>query len=582
MKYQFEIKLKSDLCASSGESMGSYIDNDICYDENGIPYIPSKRLKGLLRECAEEYCDWDNSFRDSIDKIFGIEGSRNPGALKIDNAYISEYETITEELSTVPQRFKPYLSKQKILNSYTYTRYQTAVDAKTGTSLKNTLRATRVVKKDNVFFADVEIHAEENSKEMKLFQNAIKLCQHMGRNRTRGYGEIVCRLKKKEETKANAISIDASDDTRCEIQVLLKAESEIMVAKQNTENSENYIPGSNILGNVAKRYLAENPIDFENMTDEYVSLFLNGDVTYSNAYYYRPAKRKENTGRPNENRQIAYITEEAGREFYPIPFSYATVKNSKHEYYNKMFDITKDNVQLSNITDQYVTLDGTDYLEEVKLTENYHHQRPKNKAIGHAIPKEDGGTLYQYTAIMKNQYFLTKIAGTAKNLKKIIKYLPIGETLRVGKSKSTEYGKLKIEDIKVAKVKEQEKTYQKFAVVLTSNVILMNQGQITISKDKFVDTLKDKLGGDIQEERAFINYEKVSGYNILWNLPKEQVESLKAGSVFVFTSPNGVRLKDEYAIGQRQNEGYGKIKMIDLEGKDARTSFEKSRGRKRK
>lgn len=543
MKYELEIKLKSDLCASSGESMGSYIDSDVCYDDNGIPYIPSKRIKGILRESAQEYCDWNEKLKDCIDSIFGIEGERNPGKLKIDNAYIKGYETVTEELNEIP---KDYVSKQRIINAFTYTRYQTAIDENTGTSLDNSLRTTRVVKQGNVFVANIDIDADE--KEIKLLENASKLCKHMGMNRTRGYGEISCELKKANIDNSNKkIDINIDDDLECEIRLLLKAESEIMVSKQNAEITENYIPGSNILGSIAKKYLDENKIDFENITDEFINLFLNGNVKYNNAY----------------------ITDKAENVYYPIPFSYTKVKNVQNEFYNKMFDVTKENVQLSGITGKFVTLEGKDFIKEVEQTENYHHQRPKDKSIGHAIPKEDGGTLYQYTAIAKNQYFLCKIVGKASYLKQIAKYISEGEVLRVGKSKSTEYGKLVIKNIKISEVKLAEKTYKKFAVILTSNNIVMKDAQITTDKEAFVNILKDKLGENIKLERAFINYEKVSGYNIIWNLPKEQLESFKAGSVFVFNCDEGISLKSNYTIGQKQNEGYGNFVIIDLEGKNS-------------
>ena len=58
MRKKLQIELKSDLCAGSGESLGSLIDTDICYDEYGFPYIPSKRLKGLIKEAFIEYMDW--------------------------------------------------------------------------------------------------------------------------------------------------------------------------------------------------------------------------------------------------------------------------------------------------------------------------------------------------------------------------------------------------------------------------------------------------------------------------------------------------------------------------------------------
>ena len=46
------IKLLSDLCTYSGDTYNSVVDTDVVYDENGIPYIPAKRIKGCIREAA--------------------------------------------------------------------------------------------------------------------------------------------------------------------------------------------------------------------------------------------------------------------------------------------------------------------------------------------------------------------------------------------------------------------------------------------------------------------------------------------------------------------------------------------------
>ena len=53
-KYQIKIELLSDLCVSDGGVYNSSLDTDICYDAYGFPFIPAKRLKGCLRECAQE------------------------------------------------------------------------------------------------------------------------------------------------------------------------------------------------------------------------------------------------------------------------------------------------------------------------------------------------------------------------------------------------------------------------------------------------------------------------------------------------------------------------------------------------
>lgn len=52
-KSQIRIELLSDLCAADGNGYNSSVDVDVCHDDCGLPYIPAKRLKGCLRECAQ-------------------------------------------------------------------------------------------------------------------------------------------------------------------------------------------------------------------------------------------------------------------------------------------------------------------------------------------------------------------------------------------------------------------------------------------------------------------------------------------------------------------------------------------------
>ena len=54
----------------SGLSAGSKLDSTIIKDENGLPYVPGKTIKGLIREMAELS---DN--KDFIFKCFGSSSS---------------------------------------------------------------------------------------------------------------------------------------------------------------------------------------------------------------------------------------------------------------------------------------------------------------------------------------------------------------------------------------------------------------------------------------------------------------------------------------------------------------------------
>ncbi|HOJ38397.1 MAG TPA: hypothetical protein PLP99_11030 [Ignavibacteriales bacterium] len=54
LDYAEEFRKISDTLPGSGESFTSYVDVDIVFDEYGIPYLPAKRIRGILRETAEE------------------------------------------------------------------------------------------------------------------------------------------------------------------------------------------------------------------------------------------------------------------------------------------------------------------------------------------------------------------------------------------------------------------------------------------------------------------------------------------------------------------------------------------------
>ena len=53
LNIELQIKLLSDMHLGSGKADVN-LDADIVYDENGMPYFPAKRLKGLLYESAKE------------------------------------------------------------------------------------------------------------------------------------------------------------------------------------------------------------------------------------------------------------------------------------------------------------------------------------------------------------------------------------------------------------------------------------------------------------------------------------------------------------------------------------------------
>ena len=169
------IKLLSDLCTCSGETYNSMVDMDVVYDENGIPYIPAKRIKGCIREAALEMVEIGIIEKKQYERIFGKEGNSR-AAFTLSNAYITGYSEAVEALQACSHR--ELVSQQNVLNQYTYMRTQTSVDLETGVADENSLRTLRVVKKGLVFEADCDVW--DQTENLEVFKQAVSLVKHMG------------------------------------------------------------------------------------------------------------------------------------------------------------------------------------------------------------------------------------------------------------------------------------------------------------------------------------------------------------------------------------------------------------------
>ena len=194
---KIQIKLLSDLCTCSGETYNSIVDTDVTYDENGIPYIPAKRIRGCIREAGLEMLEFGLISQQEYEEVFGKEGNRN-SAFSLSNAYISDYEEVTEALQKTP--FTELKSQQNVLDQYTATRTQTAVDLRTGVADKNSLRTIRVVRKGLTFEADCNWKSKvskgdsEKAFRPEILGQAVSLVKHMGMSRTRGLGLVRMKL----------------------------------------------------------------------------------------------------------------------------------------------------------------------------------------------------------------------------------------------------------------------------------------------------------------------------------------------------------------------------------------------------
>ncbi len=535
---KIRIELLSDLCTYSGETYNSLVDMDVIYDEYGIPYIPAKRIKGCIREAALEMQELGVISAEEYHRLFGREGNQK-STFWLSNAYIKDYKQILSDL----QKFqvKEIVTPQNVLEQYTSMRTQTAVNFESGVADKTSLRTMRVVNKGLVFDAECAVQEEDK----KNFRNAVSLVKHMGVSRTRGLGLISMALDEKDEEKAKekwkekrkallALKNQVGEHNRLEYQIHLNSAMMCKSAQGNQAVTQDYIAGSKVLGLLANKMGEKN---------------------------YRDLMEKEGFQVSN-----AYIMSE-DRRCIPARISLQKIKDQS---YKEDGTITlKDAVCGTVRTKEQMTAAGADYMDsenricEVTTEISYHHQRPKNKAIGKATGLDDGSGFYQLCAICADQTFGGYIYADKESAEKILDTLAERKEIRMGYGKSSEFGAIELNITNVRTPEVHSKRVNDAVITLASDVILYNEnGMLTTDTETLKEYLEDMVNAaDLEIRRPFLRYETIGGYNTTWKCRKPIFYALGKGSVFVLHSDQGfdLDLLNRQFIGERVAEGYGEL-----------------------
>ncbi len=538
-RYQLKIKLLSDLCVSDGGVYNSLIDTDICYDAYGFPYIPGKRIKGCLRECAQELKDWGKEI--PIRKIFGDKGS-GAGSLRLGNAYIehmSDYKAEVERL--LPS---PVVCRQNVVSHFTYTRTQTRLNEETGIAEEGSLRTTRVVKKGLVFRADVLLE-EKYKADLELCCTVLK---HMGISRTRGLGEVSVALEPYSGKDREESFVSDADQISPKADILeyeLYLEDPVVCKSVNggQENTQDYIGGSKILGLLLQR--ADDR--------EKEALLSDNSLIFSNAYLSVDRKR-----------------------CVEVPASLYAIKNNSREYVDKTAAEVyeqKDTEQLNQIKHCYICRNdfGELMLCHVSMEERYHHRRPEDKGIGRVAEDESGDSrFYQISSISAGQTFGGYIKGDPDMLKTIKRLLAQNPDCYVGYGRNTEYGKCMI---RVAGGKESSRPVKKKAarvlVKLESPAIVYGKNAMyTTDSEALLEEICAALEvskEQISRTEKYIGYTTAGGFNLTWGRRKPHVEAFDKGTVLriYFAAEQEILVQDRYFIGERCQEGFGEMTLLE-------------------
>lgn len=546
---KIQIKLLSDLCTCSGETYNSIVDTDVTYDENGIPYIPAKRIRGCIREAGLEMLEFGLISQQEYEKVFGKEGNQN-SAFSLSNAYISDYEEVTEALRKTP--FTELKSQQNVLDQYTATRTQTAVDLRTGVADKNSLRTIRVVRKGLTFEADcnwkpkVSKGDSEKAFRPEILGQAVSLVKHMGMSRTRGLGLVRMKLSDTAgERKQPHVLFDKgqlSDRNKITYKITLKSPMICKSPQGNQAATQDYIAGSKVLGLIAEAL----------KDDGYQKLTSQGEeLIVSNAYPVYKGKRT-----------------------VPARISLQKVKDQSFEKDGTM--CIKDMLLLKSpkeIEGKQMTPANIPYIDEngtildVSTQISYHHQRPADKSTGHATGL-DKSTFYQLASISEGQSFCGYIIADRAQAEQIMERIAECGEIRMGYGKSSEFGAVEFELVCAEPLKTVSKTCTDAIVTLASDVLLYNEmGMLTTDVRVLEKTLREMTGAeDLILSHPFLKFETIGGFNVTWKHRKPVFHALGKGSTFLVHSEKGIdigTLNGAFA-GERVSEGFGELLAEEL------------------
>lgn len=188
------IQLRSDTAFGRGDGIAGLVDSEVEHDPRiGLPFIKGRTIKGLLVEsCADLLyaLEREPAFIDlvnSAEKLFGVPGSTldDMGCLHIGSAQLPEY---------LRQNLAKTYQPQQILQALTTIRHQTAVDTTSDTPKDGSLRATRVVLRETIFYS--ELHSTDNldAIDYQMLAACAAGIKRGGQNRTRGLGWLKVKL----------------------------------------------------------------------------------------------------------------------------------------------------------------------------------------------------------------------------------------------------------------------------------------------------------------------------------------------------------------------------------------------------
>lgn len=187
MDITYSVEFFTDWHCGSGLSSGAYVDALVVKDSDGLPFLPGKTVKGLLREAAEDIValssgDDDRLYASRMDIIrkgFGhFDGNDDTGhgALRSTAHFTNAVLPNSESRAIIEGSMQPYL----------YRTLSSTSIGPDGIALDKSLRRMEVSVPCILEGKILNLPDDEDFRE--TITNAMRYIKRLGQNRNRGLG----------------------------------------------------------------------------------------------------------------------------------------------------------------------------------------------------------------------------------------------------------------------------------------------------------------------------------------------------------------------------------------------------------
>lgn len=571
MKIPYKVEFFTDWHCGSGLAAGADVDALVVKDRDGLPFIPGKTVKGLLREALEDivrfrysanedmyrkYMSWIRKYFGYFDGKPSSDGSRSE--MTKGTAFFANAE--------LPEPVGKAIVSDN-LQSYLYrTLASTAIDEH-GIAKDHSLRRIEVTVPCTLEGYILSNHEDKDMVDLvkdglKFIKDGLKYIRRLGQNRNRGLGRCLFSVidKKEQEEERQNRNHEGIKTLKFKCTLLSDVILNAKAATTGPNETLDFIPGSNFLGIVASQLYpldqtAEKSSEASKKQESRLSkeeaslVFHSGKVRFGDAHPSRDGIRGLKV---------------------PASLFYPKLSSPENELY--VHHLIPENADMG--TKQlkqcrkgfYAFSSGEQTYKKGRLIKT-----STSFALKSAYDRQQRRTkdeqLFGYQSLDKGitMYFSVEFDNDIESniIGKVEDALVKGN--RIGRSRSAQYGLVRIESVGDKEFIEIEgekqdggKSGAEVSVYADSRLIFLDEyGMPTFRPSP---TQLGLEGGKVDWEKSQIRTFRYAP----WNFQRQCFDTdrcgIEKGSVFVVSIPKGYKSDFEAQyVGSYRNEGFGRV-----------------------